>query len=182
MGEVIPLTRAEPRPWLLCCNLRAERLDPASKRYCPRAGALIQQLRQLLSNARAADWRVVHIVDARRGAGQGPIDGLEPLATEPVFERQRGSVFTIPEFRGSLDRFRDRLFMAGFELEDTILSTLFAGRDEGCDILVVEDVAASRHAAGDVDEALVRALGSLGLTIKSTGINWHWPGPQRGQA
>jgi nicotinamidase-related amidase len=134
------LTRA--KPCLVCVELRAERATPGALFYAPGAGDILQKLDALLSHARRNAWEVVHVQSrARRGTG-GPIEGLEPLADEAVFQTESGAAF---QSASLLTRSKALHFM-GFAACEIILPAMVTGMGRGLRMVVVEDaVASSRH-------------------------------------
>jgi hypothetical protein len=172
MGNVVSLSAARSLPWLVCCNLRADRIDARSRSFCPGAGATIWNVRTVLSRAREAGWTVVHVIDRAGKDHCGPIEGLAPLASEPVFESDgEGSAFAIGEFKTAIERAgKPRLLVIGFDLEGLVLSTIVVARDEGVDAALVCEATASKFEKAEMDAALKDAIASRAASISALAL------------
>ncbi|MBS0384334.1 MAG: isochorismatase family protein, partial [Proteobacteria bacterium] len=92
------------KPWLLCLNLQREFIMPGRPFYAPAGPAAATSARRCLSRARDYGWTIVHVqTDAARRARSDefarPIDGLEPLPSEPLFRIAQRSAFANDDLR-----------------------------------------------------------------------------------
>ncbi len=139
---------------LVCLDLQRGRLGADG------AGRTIAACREVLREARARRWPVLHVHcrDLDPPACR-PISELEPLPSEAIFLRQGPSAFTNRRFSETAQRLGGPLVLVGFSLTDTVLATAFAAADRG---LLVDVVAEAAGAPAAAREALLEPLIALG--------------------
>ena len=129
--------------------------------------------RRVLSHARQAGWRVVHVhskkacpIEAR------PIDGLEPLVSEPLVYRTGVSAFSSRAFRQLVAGLACELVIIGYSMSSSCLATAMVAYDNDLAVTLVEDAvsatpldAVTRDALEVVSRQIARPF--VGLT--STG-------------
>jgi nicotinamidase-related amidase len=164
-------TRARPR--LVCLDLQREYVVPGRPLYADGAGRVAEACVRLLGHARRRGWRVVHVqrrladgLFDRSGYFAAPIEGLQPLISEPVFAREQLSAFGSAEFCAEMRDARGQdVYLAGFALAGSCLATAYGAVDAGLHLTVVSDAAGAAPARG-LDHRLAReasllVLGSL---------------------
>lgn len=101
----------------------------------------------LLRYARAADWRVVHVLPRRPSPGQGgwrPLGGLAPRPTEPVFHREAPSAYVSPEFAATVcETGRQPLVLVGMSVRASGLATALDAARFGGRVTVATDALAA---------------------------------------
>ena len=99
----------------------------------------------MLDFARKDGWRIVHSQSQRASPVRSehfkaPIEGLQPLISEPVFFHQGISAFANPSFAAAMRAARgEDVFLIGFSLVDTCLATALAGFDHGLSLVLVDN-------------------------------------------
>jgi len=126
---------------LVCIDL----LEPAAAGEEP--GALQRCLangRRLLTHARRARWEVVHCLG--RDLPARAIPGLEPLASEAVYQRDGVSAFSSRGFRQRLRAgLSPEMVIMGCSLTSTCLATALAAFDRGIAATLVLDAISVRR-------------------------------------
>lgn len=132
--------------WLLLIDCRQEVAVAGLPCSAPHAPSARQNIIRLLDHARASAWPVFHAWRARsaRQEFRGPIQGLEPLSSEPVLRCASLSVFSVRPFRNVVEQEAPaELLVAGFGLGDMMLATLAAAHEAGVTVTLVEDAVAA---------------------------------------
>lgn len=132
--------------WLLLIDCRQEVAVSGLPCSAPHAPSALQNITRLLTHARASAWPVFHALRARstRQEYRGPIQGLEPLSSEPVLRCASLSVFSVQAFRNVVEQEGPaELLIAGFGLGDMGLATLVAAYEAGASVTLVEDAVAA---------------------------------------
>ena len=146
---------------LVCLDLQRARLSHAvSQASATRAAAAC---RQVLDQARARRWPVVH-VHRREVSPQDsrPIQGLEPLPSEPVYVHSGPSAFSNGAFAQSIAAMGGPLALIGFSLNDSVLATAFAAVDRQLPVEILQDaVAANARDELGLRQAMAASLKSL---------------------
>jgi len=142
-------------------------MRPSSALYAPSGGKVAPRLSELLAGARARNWDISHLHKARaRGAlarAHGPIQGLGPKRTEPVFEIDGVSAFSNEDFReaiGAAPEARD-FYVAGFGLADLIAATMIVGADLGLRLILIEDAVAASPLRAESAETVERVAKAM---------------------
>jgi len=143
-----------PRPRLLVC---IDLLEPAAAGEEPRAHQrCVANSRRLLNHAREARWDVVHCLGRELPARAIP--GLEPLASEPVYQREGLSAFSSRGFRRRMRAWPGpELVIIGCSLASTCLATALAAFDRGISASLVLDAISVRSDDVIGSEAYARA-------------------------
>lgn len=129
--------------WLICVELRAERLVPGGEVFTPTPAEMPDRQRTMLAYARKAKWEVVHLHSAARGRKGGPIEGLEPLADEPVFSVPTGTnVNSSALLRWARTQSDAVFYLMGFAVSEIVLPTLATGLEHGLRMVMVSDALA----------------------------------------
>ncbi len=125
---------------LVCIDL----LEPAAASEEPRAyQRCVANSRRLLNHAREAGWEVVHCLG--RDLPARAIPGLEPLASEPVYQRDGLSAFSSRGFRRRMRAWPSPdLVIIGCSLASTCLATALAAFDRGIPASLVLDAISVR--------------------------------------
>jgi nicotinamidase-related amidase len=166
------------KPWLLCLNFNREFVTAGRPLHADSAALAAAHARTLLCGAREQDWTIAHIRTGRARLAntdqfECPIEGLEPLPTEPVFLVRQKSALAHATLRARLSSGRpSAIYIAGFALAHQGLATLFDAHDLGLHARIVTDAGAS-HAIGDrtsaeIDRAVLAIAASLGGVVTTT--------------
>lgn len=146
---------------LVCLDLQRARLsDAVSHASATRAADVC---RQVLDQARARRWPVVH-VHRREASPQDarPIQGLEPLPSEPVYLHSGPSAFSSGAFAQFILAMGGPLALIGFSLSDSVLATAFAAVDRQLPVEILQDaVAADARDEQGLRQAMAASLKSL---------------------
>lgn len=165
MSEVVSVTRRGGR--LLVC------LDLQQASLVRRAGAdrCIINCRRMLAHARAAGWRIVHVHTKQANPRAArPIEGLEPLPTEPLLYRSGGSAFSSATFRRLVAEAPCELVVVGYSPSASCLATTLIAHDENVSVTLVEDAvsatldADTRYAIAVVSRQMARPMVELTST------------------
>ena len=126
---------------LVCIDL----LEPAAATEEPRAlQRCITNSRRLLTYAREAGWEVVHCLG--RDLPARAIPGLEPLASEAVYQRDGVSAFSSRGLRRRLRGWSSpELVIIGCSLATTCLATALAAFDRATPACLVLDAISVRR-------------------------------------
>ena len=146
------------QPKLLVCM---DLLEPAAAGEDPRAyHRCVSNSRRLLGHARDAGWDVVHVLGRELPARAIP--GLEPLASEPVFQRDGVSAFSSRGFRRRMRTWPSpELVIIGCSLTSTCLATALAAFDRGAPATLVLDAISVRSDTIIGSEAFARAAAAM---------------------
>ncbi len=132
-------------PVLLCMDLQQEFIAPGRPFADPDGDQIGAVCADLLAQARAAGWTVVHALLHQGGpviAGHGltqPIRGCEPRPGEVVLRRAGVSAFAHPDMDGILESCADAdAYMIGFCAPMSLTSTLFDAEDRRLTLNLVE--------------------------------------------
>jgi nicotinamidase-related amidase len=169
--------RAAPprRRLLVCLDLQQASLAHAA----PAPDPCIVNCRRVLAHARHAGWGVVHVhskkacpVEAR------PIEGLEPLTSEPLVYRSGVSAFSSPAFRRMVGRRPCELVIIGYSMASSCLATAMVAYDQDLTVTLVEDAvsatpldAVTRDALDVVARQIARPF--VGLTSTGELLGQH---------
>jgi nicotinamidase-related amidase len=170
--------RDDRQPWLVCLNLNREYVTSGRPLQCPGAASAALHARACLSHARDLGWSVAHVQSRHSRLSQSPnfarpIDGLEPLPSEPLFITPKRSALAHPELRARLTAERPLyVYMVGFSLALEGLATLFDAVDAGVALRIVDDAVAS-PAFGDrsgveMDRAALAIAASLSAVASTS--------------
>jgi nicotinamidase-related amidase len=101
--------------------------------------------RRMLAHARHEGWRVVHVHSKNPDPAQAqPIDGLEPLLTEPVLYRSGLSAFSNRTFREMVEGRRAvELVIIGYSMTSALVGTALIAYEEALSVVMVEDAICS---------------------------------------
>lgn len=129
--------------------------------------------RRVLSHAREAGWRVVHVhskqacpVEAR------PIEGLEPLTSEPLVYRTGISAFSSRVFRQLVAGVACELVIIGYSMSSSCLATAMVAYDNDLAVTLVEDAVSSTPldaVTRDALEVVARQIAKPFVGLTSTG-------------
>jgi nicotinamidase-related amidase len=141
-----PLQASANMPTLLCVDLVREYADPGRPLHDDVNAPTLDACGDMLSYARAAGWFVIHSMlqrDAglfRRGGEHArPVDRLEPLASEQVYLRDGLSALSHPILRRMAEAARCEVYLIGFSLSHSLLSTVFDAASCGLRMTLVEE-------------------------------------------
>ena len=146
------------RPRLLVC---LDLIEPASASEEPGAfHRCVRNSRRMLTHARDAQWEVVHCLS--RDLAARAIPGLEPLASEAVYQRDGVSAFSSRGFRRRMRAWPSpELVLIGCSLGSTCLATAFAAFDRGIPTHLVLDAISIRADDPSGPDASARAAGRM---------------------
>lgn len=148
-----------PPAALVCLDLQRSRLDAS-----PATARALGACRAILAQARQRRWPVLHVHRREDSAEQArPIEGLEPLASEPVFVRPGPSAFSHGAFTRSALALGGPLALIGFSLGDTVLATAIAAADRRLAVEVLVDAVAA-----DRTDALSASFAALAPLCRLT--------------
>ncbi|HYG25347.1 MAG TPA: isochorismatase family protein [Caulobacteraceae bacterium] len=160
MSEMWTARGRAPRDRLLVC------LDLQQVSLGPRGGVgpdrCIVNCRRVLAHARQAGWRIVH-VHTRQAlpAAARPIEGLEPLPSEPVLYRTGISAFSSPDFRRMVADGPCELVIVGCSMTASCFATALIAHDEDISVTLVDDAVS----AAPMDEGMRYAMDAMSRQI-----------------
>ncbi|MGQ0533765.1 MAG: cysteine hydrolase family protein [Caulobacteraceae bacterium] len=168
-------------PWLLCLNLNREYVTPGRPLHAQSGALAASHARTLLYGARERGWTIVH-VQGKRGRLSNtdfarPIEGLEPLPSEPLFLVRQKSALAHPDLRARLSADRpSALYLIGFTLAHEGLATFFDAVDLGLSPRIVADAMASPsigdRSSTEIDRAALAIAAALsGVTNSSEALS-----------
>lgn len=135
-----------PRRLLACLDLQRASLGPRGEAGPDRC---VVNCRRVLAHAREAGWGVVHVHTRRACPDEGrPIEGLEPLTSEPVVYRAGISAFSSAAFRALAEG--AELVIIGY----SCLATALIAYDEDMAVTLVEDAVSAALFDSSTREAL----------------------------
>jgi nicotinamidase-related amidase len=150
-----------PEPLLMCVDLVREYAECGRPLHDPANAPTLQACAQVLAHARASRWTVAHSIlqrDAglfRRGSRQSrPADRLEPLASEGVYLRGGLSVMSHPTLRRMAETTACDVYLIGFSLSHSLLSTVFDAASCGLRVTLIEDAVGATPVNGMTAAAL----------------------------
>lgn len=158
------------QPWLICLNLQREYVTPERPLYAPNGEEVADVAHQCLERARGLRWPIAHVQTRRVRLANNksfarPIEGLEPLPSEPVFATAYLSALTHAGLREHLMETPPRsVYLIGFSLAHDGLATLFHGWDLGLPMIAVEGAMGS-PSIGDRNAA---ELDRMALTVAAS--------------
>ena len=148
-------------PALLCVDLVREYADPDRPLHDETNVRTLDACAEALAYARSADWMVLHSIlqaDAglfrRGGTHTRPADRLEPLASEQVYLRDGLSALSHPMLGRMAEGARCELYVIGFSLSHSLLSTVFDAASCGLKATLIEDAVGATPVNGMTAEAL----------------------------
>lgn len=159
------------QPWLICLNLQREYVTPGRPLFAPHGAEVAEVARACLKRARASRWPIAHVQTRRVRLANNksfsrPIEGLEPLPSEPVFATAYLSALTHAGLREHLmEAPPHSVYLIGFSLAHDGMATLFHGFDLGLPMIAVEGAMGSPsigdRSAADIDRAAFTVAASL---------------------
>lgn len=158
---------SSPPVGVVCLDLQRARLESGGNER------MLGACRRVLEEARRRRWPVLH-VHRREFSPEGgrPIQGLEPLPTEPIFIRPGPSAFSHRAFAQAALALGGPLALIGFSMADSVLATAFAAADRDVSIDVIGDAVAlgptDDPAAGRALFTPIATLAPLGRVLDST--------------
>jgi nicotinamidase-related amidase len=159
MGQ--PFHASAPMPALLCIDLVREYADPGRPFHDDDNTRTLEACGDMLAYARAAGWTVIHSIiqrDAglfRRGGQHArPVDRLEPLASEQVYLRDGLSALSHPMLRRMAEGAGCEVYLIGFSLSHSLLSTVFDAASCGLRVSLVEEAVGATPVNGMTAAAL----------------------------
>ena len=119
---------------LVCLDLQQSSVPGQETDRC------VVNCRRVLSHARRSGWRVVH-VHAKNACPEDarPIDGLEPLSSEPLVYRTGVSAFSSRVFRQMVAGLAGELVIIGYSMSSSCLATAMVAYDNDLAVTLVED-------------------------------------------
>jgi nicotinamidase-related amidase len=133
-------------PCLLCMDMQREYSAVGRPLHSDANPATLSACRDVLEHARGRDWTVIHSLLERdgglfrRGAEHArPVDHLEPLSSEQVYIRDGLSALSHPTLARMADRARCEIYLIGFSLSHSLLSTAFDAASCGLRVTLIED-------------------------------------------
>lgn len=132
--------RLRPERLLVCLDLQRGRQEDGRAPD----GCLVN-CRRMLAHARYEGWRVVHVHSKSPDPDHArPIDGLEPLLSEPVLYRSGLSAFSNRTFREMLEgRGGVELVIIGYSMTSALVGTALIAYEEALSVVMVEDAICS---------------------------------------
>ena len=130
-----PRRSVDPRPTLLCLNLRQEHVYG---RRLPEVSESLIRASDVLAEFRSNAWPVVHAYTLqlrRPGIEHGALAGFEPQVDEPVFAITKLSALSDPQIFGVTSGQNIRI--VGGAVSRSGLAALLAAQDHGCRIGVI---------------------------------------------
>ena len=129
--------------------------------------------RRMLAHARHEGWRVVHVHSKKPDPAHAqPIEGLEPLLSEPVLYRSGLSAFSNRAFREMVEGRRSaELVIIGYSMTSALVGTALIAHEEALSVVMVEDAICSAvldPATRDAIELLGRRVATPFATLACT--------------
>ena len=152
---------------LVCLDLQQSSVSAQGTGRC------VVNCRRVLSHARHSRWKVVHVHSRNACPDEArPIDGLEPLASEPLVYRTGVSAFSSRAFRQLVAGLACELVIIGYSMSSSCLATAMVAYDNDLAVTLVEDAvsatpldAVTRDALEVVSRQIARPF--VGLTSTS---------------
>jgi nicotinamidase-related amidase len=157
----LPTSAARARH-LVCLDLLTGALPPRAARVGARFQRPIDNCRGILRHARTEGWDITHVHGRSATAALGrPVEGLEPLPSEPVLYRDGVSAFSNKTFRRIVEARSADLIIVGFSLSPTCMATALTAHDWRLSVTVLEDALQPSLVAAPDIEALRTVVGAL---------------------
>jgi nicotinamidase-related amidase len=157
--------RSERERVLVCLDLQRVSAPDGEADRC------VRNCGRMLAHARRGGWRVVH-VHSRKEAPEGrPIEGLEPLVSEPVIYRGGVSAFSSGAFRRLVTGLTCELVIIGYSMSSSCLATAMVAYDHGLPVTLVQDAVSASPVDAMMREALEvvsRQIASPFVSLAST--------------
>lgn len=141
------------QPLLICCDLQNGHCQPGERRFMVDFEPTVKASRTLLDMWRSKSWPVAHlkrISDSGWFPRSQPsldwIDSVSPRPSELVFEHYLPSAYSSARYTDYMRGMREMsCILAGFSLDETILSTAVDGFHRGHRYYVACDAVAARR-------------------------------------
>jgi nicotinamidase-related amidase len=169
-------------PILICADLQAEYLTEGRCHVIGDAEAIMSRCLELMTLWRNHLWPVMHLKRIAQAAWFNPasnltdwIAELKPKPGELAFEHPLPSAYSSSRFAEYMANMRNiRCVVAGFSLDETILSTVVDGFHRSHRYWIVSDaVACRRPGVGDAaayKQAVVRVIANFAGVQESSGL------------
>jgi nicotinamidase-related amidase len=170
--KMLPSLHDDP-PILICADLQAEYLTEGRCHVITDAEAIMSRCLELMTLWRNRLWPVMHLKRIAQAAWFNPasnltdwIAELKPKPGELAFEHPLPSAYSSSRFAEYMANMRNiRCVLAGFSLDETILSTVVDGFHRSHRYWIVSDaVACRRPGVGDAasyKQAVVRVIANF---------------------
>lgn len=182
MNRVVSFPRSptvRPAPPLVMVEMLEDRIESRLAVPAETAAAVVDNCRCLLTRARSIGWPTAFTLNARRlhdanWSGVPWIDGFRPCRNDMIFEIDKSSCYSSPEFADAITQSGNSFLLAGFSGEQTCLSTLVEATNYGHHGGIVVDACHVRllngfDAHGSL-KALLAVVGNFASTI--TTADW----------
>lgn len=161
---------SERRRMLVCLDLQRASMG---HRRASGPDACIVNCRRVLAHARHADWKVVHVHSRQACPEESrPIEGLEPLPSEPLVYRNGVSAFSSNAFRRIAGRAARELVIVGYSMSSSCLATAMVAYDRNLTVTLVEDAVSSTPldaVTRDALEVVARQIARPFVGLTTTG-------------
>jgi nicotinamidase-related amidase len=152
---------------LVCLDLQQASLGTRDADPC------VVNCRRVLSHAREAGWRVVHVHSKKACPDEArPIEGLEPLTSEPLVYRTGVSAFSSRAFRRMVAGVAFELVIIGYSMSSSCLATAMIAYDHDLAVTLVEDAVSATSldpATRDAIDVVARQIARPFVGLTSTG-------------
>jgi nicotinamidase-related amidase len=154
---------------LVCLDLQRASL---AHRRTAGADRCVVNCRRVLAHARQANWSVVHVHSKKEDAAEArPIEGLEPLLSEPLVYRTGISAFSSSAFRQLVQGLTAELVIIGYSMSSSCLATAMIAYDEELPVTLVEDAVSATPldpVTRDAMEVVSRQIARPFVSLTST--------------
>ena len=169
-------------PILVCADLQTEYLTEGRRHVIADAEAITARCRELMALWRGNLWPIIHLKRIAQAAWFNPasnltdwIAELKPRPGELAFEHPLPSAYSSSRFAEYMANMKSmRCVLAGFSLDETILSTVVDGFHRSHRYQVVSDaVACRRPGIGDAASyklAVVNVIGNFAGIVDSADL------------
>src|ERR1700730_1999581 len=169
-------------PILVCADLQTEYLTEGRRHVITAAEAITSRCLELMTLWRNHLWPVMHLKRIAQAAWFNPasnltdwIAELKPKPGGPAVEHPLPSAYSPSRFAEYMANMRNiRCVVAGFSLDETILSTVVDGFHRSHRYWIVSDaVACRRPGVGDAaayKQAVVRVIANFAGVQESSGL------------
>lgn len=143
--------RAPREKLLVCLDLQRGSLEAGAA-----PDGCVVNCRRMLAHARMQGWQVVHVHSRKADPTEArPIEGLEPLISEPVVYRTTGSAFSSRAFRELVAGMGAcELVIVGYSVTASCLATALVAYDEELAVTMVEDAVCAASVDDETRDAL----------------------------